>query len=91
MTPSRNSPSASYGARVADIGASTGLATALLHVRDAHVIADEPGLAPQLRLTLPDVLVVLGGGNRPPTASEFIDILTIRDLPGPHEAACGYR
>lgn len=66
------------GARVADIGAGTGLATALLHSRGAHVIAVEPGpaMASQFRLTLPDVPVVLGDGNNLPLASESIDVLT---------------
>lgn len=66
------------GARVADIGAGTGLATALLHARGARVIAVEPGLgmASQFRLRLPHVPLVLGDGNNLPLASESIDILT---------------
>ncbi|MEU1036662.1 class I SAM-dependent methyltransferase [Streptomyces mirabilis] len=66
------------GAQVADIGAGTGLATALLHARGAHVIAVEPGpaMASQFRLGLPDVPVVLGDGNNLPLASESIDVLT---------------
>ncbi|WP_327243044.1 class I SAM-dependent methyltransferase [Streptomyces sp. NBC_01320] len=66
------------GARVADIGAGTGLATALLHARGARVIAVEPGLgmASQFRLGLPHVPLVLGDGNNLPLASESIDILT---------------
>lgn len=65
------------GARVADIGAGTGLATALLHTRGARVIAIEPGpgMAAQLRLKLPDIPLVLGDGNNLPLASESIDIL----------------
>ncbi|MFF2324947.1 MULTISPECIES: class I SAM-dependent methyltransferase [unclassified Streptomyces] len=66
------------GARVADIGAGTGLATALLHARGAHVIAVEPGpgMASQFRLGLPDVLLVLGDGNSLPLASGSMDFLT---------------
>ncbi|MFG2630384.1 class I SAM-dependent methyltransferase [Streptomyces sp. NPDC048473] len=66
------------GARVADIGAGTGLATALLHARGAHVIAVEPGpeMASQFRLRLPAVPLVLGDGNNLPLASESIDVLT---------------
>ncbi|MFI9586333.1 class I SAM-dependent methyltransferase [Streptomyces sp. NPDC052236] len=65
------------GARVADIGAGTGLATALLHSRGARVIAVEPGpgMASQLRLKRPDVPLVLGDGNNLPLAAESIDIL----------------
>ncbi|MFE7040526.1 class I SAM-dependent methyltransferase [Streptomyces atratus] len=66
------------GALVADVGAGTGLATALLHARGARVIAVEPGLgmASQFRLGLPHVPLVLGDGNNLPLASESIDILT---------------
>ncbi|MEV6165096.1 class I SAM-dependent methyltransferase [Streptomyces sp. NPDC052052] len=66
------------GARVADIGAGTGLATALLHARGARVIAVEPGqgMASQFRLGLPEVPLVLGDGNNLPLASGAIDILT---------------
>ena len=65
-------------ARVADIGAGTGLATALLKARGADVVAVEPGpgMASQFRLRLPDVPLVLGDGNRLPLASESIDFLT---------------
>ncbi|MDT6985217.1 class I SAM-dependent methyltransferase [Streptomyces lusitanus] len=65
-------------ARVADIGAGTGLATALLHARGAHVVAVEPGpaMATQFRLALPDVPVVLGDGDTLPLASESVDVLT---------------
>ncbi|MER5907793.1 class I SAM-dependent methyltransferase [Streptomyces mirabilis] len=66
------------GARVADVGAGTGLATALLHARGARVIAVEPGpaMASQLRLRLPDVPLVLGDGNHLPLASGSLDLLT---------------
>ncbi|MDL5199754.1 class I SAM-dependent methyltransferase [Streptomyces sp. ALI-76-A] len=66
------------GARVADIGAGTGLATALLHARGARVIAVEPGfgMASQFRLRLPEVPLVLGDGNNLPLASESIDVIT---------------
>ncbi|MCX4782524.1 class I SAM-dependent methyltransferase [Streptomyces sp. NBC_01264] len=66
------------GARIADIGAGTGLATALLHARGAHVVAVEPGpgMASQFRLRLPEVPVVLGDGNHLPLASESVDFLT---------------
>ncbi|GAB2963396.1 class I SAM-dependent methyltransferase [Streptomyces pseudoechinosporeus] len=65
-------------ARVADIGAGTGLATALLRARGAYVVAVEPGLGmgSQFRLRLPDVPLVLGDGNNLPLASQSIDILT---------------
>ncbi|MFF2198428.1 class I SAM-dependent methyltransferase [Streptomyces sp. NPDC058157] len=66
------------GARVADIGAGTGLATALLHARGARVVAVEPGLgmASQLRLGLPHVPVVLGDGDNLPLATGSMDVLT---------------
>ncbi|MEY2233031.1 MULTISPECIES: class I SAM-dependent methyltransferase [Streptomyces] len=66
------------GARVADIGAGTGLATALLQARGAHVVAVEPGpaMASQLRLRLPAVPLVLGDGDSLPLASGSVDVLT---------------
>ncbi|MFJ3231177.1 class I SAM-dependent methyltransferase [Streptomyces sp. NPDC086787] len=65
------------GARVADVGAGTGLATALLQARGAHVVAVEPGpgMAAQFRLGLPGVPLVLGDGNSLPLASESMDIV----------------
>ncbi|MGW1226748.1 class I SAM-dependent methyltransferase [Streptomyces sp. NPDC002530] len=66
------------GARVADIGAGTGLATMLLRARGANVIAVEPGagMAAQFRLSLPDVPLVIGDGNNLPLASASVDVLT---------------
>ncbi|MYW68506.1 methyltransferase domain-containing protein [Streptomyces sp. SID8379] len=66
------------GARVADVGAGTGLGTALLHARGAHVVAVEPGpmMAAQLRRTLPGVSLVRGDGNRLPLASASVDLVT---------------
>ncbi|MFJ7077488.1 class I SAM-dependent methyltransferase [Streptomyces sp. NPDC098781] len=66
------------GSRVADIGAGTGLATALLQERGARVIAVEPGagMAAQFRVGLPGAPLVLGDGDHLPLASGSIDILT---------------
>jgi SAM-dependent methyltransferase len=66
------------GARVADIGAGTGIATALLHTRGAHVVAVEPGagMAAQLRRALPGVPLVRGDGNHLPLATASLDLLT---------------
>ncbi|WP_406447408.1 class I SAM-dependent methyltransferase [Streptomyces sp. NBC_00876] len=66
------------GARVADVGAGTGLATTLLRARGAHVVAVEPGpgMASQFRLGLPDVPLVIGNGDNLPLASGSVDILT---------------
>ncbi|WP_405535911.1 class I SAM-dependent methyltransferase [Streptomyces sp. NBC_00075] len=66
------------GSRVADIGAGTGIATALLHAHGAHVIAVEPGdgMAAQFRRTLPDVPIVRGNGNALPLADASVDFLT---------------
>ncbi|ATL32073.1 Methyltransferase [Streptomyces formicae] len=66
------------GARVADVGAGTGLATMVLRDRGAKVVAVEPGpeMAAQCRLHLPDVPVVIGDGNSLPLASASIDVLT---------------
>ncbi|MEU6261197.1 class I SAM-dependent methyltransferase [Streptomyces sp. NPDC047043] len=66
------------GARVADIGAGTGIATALLHARGADVVAVEPGegMAAQFRRSLPDVPIVRGSGNALPLATASADFLT---------------
>ncbi|MGW8887392.1 class I SAM-dependent methyltransferase [Streptomyces sp. NPDC055749] len=66
------------GARVADIGAGTGLGTALLAARGGRVTAVEPGdgMAAQFRRTLPDVPLVRGDGNHLPLASGSLDLLT---------------
>ncbi|MFB8776616.1 class I SAM-dependent methyltransferase [Streptomyces broussonetiae] len=66
------------GARVADIGAGTGLATALLHARGAEVIAVEPGsgMAAEFRRGLPGVPLVLGDGNALPLADDSLDLIT---------------
>ncbi|MEV0488414.1 class I SAM-dependent methyltransferase [Streptomyces sp. NPDC050508] len=66
------------GARVADIGAGTGIATALLHARGADVVAVEPGdgMTAQFCRTLPDVPIVRGNGNALPLADHSIDFLT---------------
>ncbi|MFE9098351.1 class I SAM-dependent methyltransferase [Streptomyces sp. NPDC007264] len=66
------------GARVADIGAGTGIATALLRDRGAHVVAVEPGdgMAAQFRRALPAVPLVRGDGNALPLAAASADVLT---------------
>ncbi|MFI1419056.1 class I SAM-dependent methyltransferase [Streptomyces sp. NPDC020731] len=66
------------GSRVVDVGAGTGMATARLHARGAHVIAVEPGdgMAAEFRRTLPDVPVVRGDGNALPLADHRADLLT---------------
>ncbi|CAM5706341.1 class I SAM-dependent methyltransferase [Streptomyces aurantiogriseus] len=66
------------GARVADIGAGTGIATALLRARGADVLAVEPGdgMAAQFRRALPDVPIVRGDGNHLPLADASLDFLT---------------
>jgi SAM-dependent methyltransferase len=66
------------GARVADVGAGTGIATALLHARGADVLAVEPGdgMAAQFRRTLPDIPLVRGDGNALPLADHSVDFLT---------------
>ncbi|MER6126775.1 methyltransferase domain-containing protein [Streptomyces sp. NPDC001795] len=66
------------GARVADIGAGTGIATALLKDRGAHVLAVEPGdgMAAQFRRALPDVPLLRGDGNALPLATASVDFLT---------------
>ncbi|MFF5519173.1 class I SAM-dependent methyltransferase [Streptomyces coeruleorubidus] len=64
--------------RVADIGAGTGIATALLHARGANVIAVEPGdgMAAQFRSTLPGVPIIRGTGDDLPLADACVDLVT---------------
>lgn len=66
------------GARVADVGAGTGIATALLRARGARVVAVEPGagMAAELHRRHPEVPLVRGDGNRLPFASGSLDLLT---------------
>ncbi|GAA2537533.1 MULTISPECIES: class I SAM-dependent methyltransferase [Streptomyces] len=66
------------GSRVADIGAGTGIATALLHARGADVLAVEPGdgMAAQFRHLHPDLPIVRGNGNDLPLADGSLDLLT---------------
>ncbi|MFF9480935.1 class I SAM-dependent methyltransferase [Streptomyces sp. NPDC014733] len=66
------------GARVADVGAGTGIATALLRERGAEVIAVEPGaaMAAELRRALPEVPLVRGDGNALPLADASCDLVT---------------
>ncbi|MBT2406079.1 MULTISPECIES: class I SAM-dependent methyltransferase [unclassified Streptomyces] len=66
------------GARAADVGAGTGIATALLHARGARVVAVEPGegMAAEFRRRNPRVPLVRGDGNRLPFATGSLDLLT---------------
>ncbi|MFI9648686.1 class I SAM-dependent methyltransferase [Streptomyces sp. NPDC052040] len=66
------------GARVADVGAGTGIATALLGARGARVVGIEPGegMAAQFRRTLPDVPLLRASGDALPLASASVDFLT---------------
>lgn len=66
------------GARVADVGAGTGIATALLRERGAELIAVEPGeaMARECRGALPEVQVVRGDGNALPLAGASCDLIT---------------
>ncbi|MBW5486706.1 class I SAM-dependent methyltransferase [Streptomyces bambusae] len=66
------------GARIADVGAGTGIATAALQALGARVLAVEPGegMAAELRRRHPRVPVVRGDGNRLPLASGCLDLLT---------------
>ncbi|GAA2438870.1 class I SAM-dependent methyltransferase [Streptomyces macrosporus] len=66
------------GARAADVGAGTGILTALLHARGARVVAVEPGdgMAAEFRRHLPDVPIVRGDGNRLPLASASVDLVS---------------
>ncbi|MER5522181.1 class I SAM-dependent methyltransferase [Streptomyces sp. NPDC002763] len=66
------------GARVVDVGAGTGIATAVLHARGADVVAVEPGegMAAQFHRTLPGLPLVRGNGNALPLADDTADFLT---------------
>ncbi|MEU6548682.1 methyltransferase domain-containing protein [Streptomyces sp. NPDC046915] len=66
------------GARVADVGAGTGIATSLLCERGADVVAVEPGdaMTVEFRRVLPDVPVVRGDGNALPLADSSHDLIT---------------
>lgn len=66
------------GARVADVGAGTGIATGLLRARGAEVVAVEPGdgMADEFRRANPGIPLVRGDGDRLPLASGAFDLLT---------------
>ncbi|MTE18417.1 methyltransferase domain-containing protein [Streptomyces sp. TRM43335] len=66
------------GARIADVGAGTGILTALLRARGARVVAVEPGagMAAEFRRALPDVPLVHGDGDRLPLAAASVDLVT---------------
>ncbi|SNT40961.1 class I SAM-dependent methyltransferase [Actinacidiphila glaucinigra] len=66
------------GATVLDVGAGTGIATALMRARGAHVTAVEPGsgMAAQLRAGQPDVPLVRADGDALPFASGVADFVT---------------
>ena len=57
------------GATVLDVGAGTGIATALIRARGAHVTAVEPGagMAAQLRAGQPEVPIVRADGDALPS------------------------
>ncbi|MCX4693898.1 class I SAM-dependent methyltransferase [Streptomyces sp. NBC_01408] len=66
------------GARVADVGAGTGIASALLRERGAEVVAVEPGdgMAAEFRRANPGIPLVRGDGDRLPLATGAFDLLT---------------
>ncbi|MFJ7152154.1 class I SAM-dependent methyltransferase [Streptomyces sp. NPDC100445] len=66
------------GARTVDVGAGTGIATALLRARGADVLAVEPGagMAAEFRRALPHVPLVRGVGDALPVADAHADLLT---------------
>lgn len=66
------------GARVADVGAGTGIATGLLHARGAEVVAVEPGdgMAAEFRRAHPGIPLVRGDGDRLPLAGGSFDLIT---------------
>ncbi|MEV0780747.1 class I SAM-dependent methyltransferase [Streptomyces sp. NPDC050428] len=67
-----------HGSRVLDVGAGTGIATRQLLARGAEVTAVEPGpgMAAQLRRTLPDTPLVRGFGDALPIADTSVDLVT---------------
>ncbi|MBQ0862377.1 class I SAM-dependent methyltransferase [Streptomyces smyrnaeus] len=66
------------GARVADVGAGTGISTAQLLERGAEVIAVEPGagMAAWFRKSLPDAPLIRGDANALPLADSSRDLIT---------------
>ncbi|MBT2459171.1 class I SAM-dependent methyltransferase [Streptomyces sp. ISL-86] len=66
------------GARVADVGAGTGIATGLLHARGAEVVAVEPGdaMAAEFRRAHPRIPIVRGDGDRLPLVTAGFDLVT---------------
>lgn len=66
------------GSRALDIGAGTGISTRRLHDRGARTVAVEPGpgMAAELRRTLPGVPLVRGDGNHLPFATASADLIT---------------
>ncbi|EFL01761.1 UbiE/COQ5 methyltransferase [Streptomyces sp. SPB78] len=66
------------GARVIDVGAGTGIASARLAARGAHVLGVEPGagMAAQYRLDHPGLPVVRGDGNALPLRDACADFVT---------------
>ncbi|KPI21968.1 Methyltransferase type 11 [Actinobacteria bacterium OV450] len=66
------------GARVADVGAGTGIATGSLHARGADVLAVEPGdgMAAEFRRAHPRIPLVRGDGDRLPLVTAGFDLLT---------------
>ncbi|MFD8791349.1 class I SAM-dependent methyltransferase [Streptomyces vinaceus] len=66
------------GARVADVGAGTGIATGLLRARGAEVLAVEPGdgMAAEFRRSNPGIPLVRGDGDRLPLVTAGFDFLT---------------
>ncbi|THA44370.1 class I SAM-dependent methyltransferase [Streptomyces sp. A1136] len=66
------------GARVADAGAGTGIASGLLGARGADVVAVEPGdgMAAEFRRAHPGIPLVRGDGNRLPLVGAAFDLVT---------------
>ncbi|AKJ11642.1 methyltransferase [Streptomyces incarnatus] len=66
------------GARVVDVGAGTGIATALLQARGADVLAVEPGagMAAEFRRGLPRLPIVRGSGDALPVTDAYADFVT---------------
>ncbi|MFD5718660.1 class I SAM-dependent methyltransferase [Streptomyces sp. NPDC127036] len=66
------------GAKVADVGAGTGISTVLLHDRGADVLAVEPGpgMAAEFRRVHPRLPIVRGSGDALPLADASVDFLT---------------